>query len=136
MSREQFEYLSNVRGFVILGFGIIGTGIGGLIPAVLSGNTSLDTIGSSIIGAVFGFFPGALIGGAISLFVNAGPVDVQGRTESEGRQLVGETCVVCGQRIGSIVDADFCKGCGNPLHHECLSSQSIEGTDGCPRCGA
>ena len=34
-------------------------------------------------------------------------------------QLVGLSCAVCSQRVGSEIDGHFCEGCGNPIHNAC-----------------
>jgi len=51
-------------------------------------------------------------------------------------QLVGQACVVCDERIRSIMDAEFCQDCGNPVHHRCFrtSRDSLPATL-CSRCG-
>jgi hypothetical protein len=62
------------------------------------------------------------------------------------RQLVGQNCAVCGNRIGSVVDGRFCEGCGNPVHDNCSKPApepvsndellSVADQQFCPRCGA
>ncbi len=47
-------------------------------------------------------------------------------------QLVGQTCVRCGERISNELDAQFCGACGSPVHNRCAQP----GGDGCPMCGA
>ena len=61
-------------------------------------------------------------------------------------QLVGMSCAVCGQRIGSTIDGRFCGGCGNPVHDRCSSDAALPASNDdllsaddvaeCPRCGA
>jgi hypothetical protein len=50
-------------------------------------------------------------------------------------QLVGLECVVCGQRIGSIIDGKFCDGCGNPIHAACRITSPAAESASCPQCG-
>jgi hypothetical protein len=51
-------------------------------------------------------------------------------------QLVGCTCVVCGQRISSILEGRFCSACGNALHHDCGKPVDAPADPGrCPDCG-
>lgn len=49
-------------------------------------------------------------------------------------QLVGQSCAICGRRIGSILDAHFCPACGRPVHPACTESVSTIPPDGCPVC--
>ena len=50
-------------------------------------------------------------------------------------QLVGQMCVVCRERIGSVLDSRFCPDCGCPVHAVCsTTAQRSEGS--CPACGA
>src|SRR5262245_44369460 len=50
------------------------------------------------------------------------------------QQLVGRACVVCGQRIGSVVEGRFCPTCGNAVHNGCVEPGSAA-PDKCPDCG-
>ena len=50
-------------------------------------------------------------------------------------QLVGQLCVLCHERIGSILDGQFCLSCGCPIHEACaIARQRLEGT--CAACSA
>ena len=51
------------------------------------------------------------------------------------RQLVGEQCTHCRQRIGSDLDGRYCEACGCPVHAECVLA-AAPGTQGgcCPSC--
>lgn len=61
-------------------------------------------------------------------------------------QLVGMSCAVCSQRVGSEVDGRFCEVCGNPIHNGCSKCPpapasnddilSVAEASECPRCGA
>jgi hypothetical protein len=51
-------------------------------------------------------------------------------------QLVGCTCVVCGQRISSILEGHFCSACGNAVHHDCNKpADAPADPERCPGCG-
>lgn len=51
------------------------------------------------------------------------------------RQLVGQRCVICRQRIGSVLEGEFCSACGQPSHFEC-SKPPLEIADNlCHSCG-
>ncbi len=60
-------------------------------------------------------------------------------------QLVGRSCAVCDERIGSEVDGRFCEGCGNPIHNRCTTAApspaigvdllSVAEAVACPTCG-
>lgn len=51
-------------------------------------------------------------------------------------QLVGTTCVICDQRIASVMGAGFCDKCGNPRHDECQDKFTLQGNaHGCDKCG-
>jgi len=50
-------------------------------------------------------------------------------------QLVGLACVRCRNSIGSVIDGQFCAGCGCPVHNECAAPRAT--VDGeCRLCGA
>jgi hypothetical protein len=52
-------------------------------------------------------------------------------------QVVGTSCALCGQRIGSIIEGGFCPDCGAPVHNHCAASPARrEGPEACPSCGA
>ena len=50
------------------------------------------------------------------------------------RQLVNTACVVCGERIKSVIDARFCDGCRCPVHDGCVKPSGDDGS--CATCGA
>jgi hypothetical protein len=53
------------------------------------------------------------------------------------RQLVGESCVLCRQRIGSIVEGQFCPSCGCPVHRKCMRpGPEPDAGPACDSCGA
>jgi hypothetical protein len=53
------------------------------------------------------------------------------------RQLVGLSCVLCGERIGSIIDGRFCESCGCPIHNKCVRPTGDADRDSrCATCGA
>lgn len=57
------------------------------------------------------------------------------------RQLVGNGCVLCGGRIGSVLEGHFCARCGCPVHGKCPPSEPkpyapAEPGERCPTCGA
>src|SRR5262249_39998084 len=49
-------------------------------------------------------------------------------------QLVGYACVVCGQRIDSIVEGRFCEVCGSPVHTGCVKPDG-PAPGACAGCG-
>jgi hypothetical protein len=50
------------------------------------------------------------------------------------RQIVGLSCAICRQAIGSILEGEFCPACGGPVHQACRRPQATaEGT--CQTCG-
>jgi len=49
------------------------------------------------------------------------------------RQLVGQNCVHCGERISCSLDGEFCLSCGSPAHINCVKPGNATG---CPLCGA
>jgi hypothetical protein len=50
-------------------------------------------------------------------------------------QLVGQNCRLCGNRIGSALDAHFCDACRNPIHNECVVPSERQGEGKCLTCG-
>jgi hypothetical protein len=52
------------------------------------------------------------------------------------QQLVGQSCVLCGRRITSELDARFCPVCKKPIHDGCISGELSSSSDVCPRCGS
>ena len=52
-------------------------------------------------------------------------------------QLVGSVCVICQQRIGSILEGKFCKRCDAAVHNSCVAPDAERAAEGhCPDCGA
>ncbi len=49
------------------------------------------------------------------------------------KQLVGEKCIMCEQRIATDLDGRFCKACRSPRHDVCVRRGEASG---CPECGA
>jgi hypothetical protein len=50
--------------------------------------------------------------------------------------VVGCSCVLCGERIASIFDGVFCPDCRGPYHHKCFGNPARERTAGrCNYCG-
>jgi hypothetical protein len=53
------------------------------------------------------------------------------------RQLVGQLCVHCRERIPCLVDGDFCAACGCPVHDRCRATASVSpAPDACKTCAA
>ena len=50
-------------------------------------------------------------------------------------QLVNSACRICGQRIASVLDGEFCASCDSPIHCRCARA-SIGTANCCSRCGA
>jgi hypothetical protein len=51
------------------------------------------------------------------------------------RQLVGQRCTLCQQRISTDLDGRFCRACGCPVHTDCVpAAGATPGGDGCPSC--
>jgi hypothetical protein len=48
-------------------------------------------------------------------------------------QLVGQSCVRCGDRIPDEIDSRFCGACGSPIHDRCARTG---GEGDCTACGA
>jgi hypothetical protein len=84
-----------------------------------------------LLGLPFGFFLGALCG----LFLSWLPGVAPPKPASSGRQLVGEMCIVCRKRIGSIAEGGFCPVCGGAVHHGCIQARASDGESRCPVCG-
>lgn len=54
-----------------------------------------------------------------------------------GRQLVGQACVLCQERISSELAAQFCRYCRSPSHHHCsLAAREPLVAESCTACGA
>lgn len=51
-------------------------------------------------------------------------------------QLVGQACVLCGGRIGSVLVARFCPACSRPAHTACVGANNNSSVEGCPVCHA
>lgn len=52
------------------------------------------------------------------------------------RQLVGRVCVLCGERISSILDGRCCDQCGSPVHHKCIGRSDLpKAKTPCSTCG-
>jgi hypothetical protein len=52
-----------------------------------------------------------------------------------GVQIVGEICLVCGQRVGSVLEGHFCSGCGYAVHSKCVLKQAASSGSACLICG-
>lgn len=53
------------------------------------------------------------------------------------RQLVGSKCVLCQERIGSILEGEHCAQCGHPIHNKCVKHATESASEGlCPLCGS
>ena len=50
-------------------------------------------------------------------------------------QLVNKECAVCHERIASVVDTEFCRMCGNPVHRMCKPDEASGSLGHCPQCG-
>jgi len=51
-------------------------------------------------------------------------------------QLVGQRCVLCEQRIMTILDGRFCKACSQAVHDSCAKSDNLPRSNShCPACG-
>ena len=56
---------------------------------------------------------------------------------SPQRQLVGSKCVLCQERIGSVMEGEHCAQCRHPVHNKCVKPESERGGDGlCALCGS
>ena len=52
-------------------------------------------------------------------------------------QFVNSKCVVCGQRIQSIVEGRICEECGHPVHSRCFQPQAADAEENkCTICGS
>src|SRR5262245_51400138 len=51
------------------------------------------------------------------------------------RQIVGLRCTICGKRISSIIEADFCPECHSPVHNNC-AAEKISALESCAKCGS
>jgi hypothetical protein len=52
------------------------------------------------------------------------------------RQLVGLRCVICQERISSVLEGRFCSSCQNAIHNQCAATTSAPlGRDICHLCG-
>src|SRR5262249_59898956 len=51
------------------------------------------------------------------------------------RQLVGQSCGLCGNRIPSDLDGRFCAGCGAAIHTRCVPDPIPNDPASCPQCG-
>lgn len=50
-------------------------------------------------------------------------------------QLVGLPCSICGERIGSVLDAAFCSACEYPVHNRCKLPTTSARPTVCTGCG-
>ncbi len=50
-------------------------------------------------------------------------------------QLVNSACRICGERIASVLEGEFCTSCNSPIHHGCMHASSGV-IDRCSTCGA
>ena len=136
MGREEYENSANIGIVVVVGMGVV-CGLGGLLAPV-TGDLDFGT-GSKFVDACIGwaggFFVGIILGLFIYWLVSSSPTDLENRI-SHGPQLVGENCIFCGKRIGSIAEGEFCSQCRNPVHHRCVSVKGEGAENQCPRCGA
>jgi hypothetical protein len=136
MSREQDDYHGNTRALVVLGLGGAGSLMGAMLPILKATTYGTDSVMvASLLGLPGGFFVGALGGLLLSYMVRSSSPETTERM-SGGPQLVGQNCVFCRKPIGSIVEGEFCRGCGSPAHHRCIPEQIDEKDDRCRECGA
>lgn len=49
-------------------------------------------------------------------------------------QLVGQSCSVCGERIGNTFESAFCEKCANPVHHRCRAPGPAAPAQSCTIC--
>lgn len=49
-------------------------------------------------------------------------------------QLVGQSCSICGERIGNTFESAFCEKCRHPVHNHCRTANHTPET--CSACGA
>jgi hypothetical protein len=136
MDREQAEYHNQVKTVVIVFLGCGGALLGCILP--IYGQTLYGT-GSVILGAfvglLIGFLLGAFIGLLLSWLVQLRPTASSPEGAIQARQLVGEMCVICHQRIGDLVEGTFCQACGSAVHHACVQAHG-SGLEGrCQSCG-
>lgn len=101
----------------------------------LSGVTSLPAwfivpILLSVVGLLLGLLITRLLATPHSL------QESKDKTNSQTRQLVGEQCVCCQNRITNVLEGDFCTSCGSALHHRCKKSRLDTAELHCPDCGA
>jgi hypothetical protein len=53
------------------------------------------------------------------------------------QQLVGQSCKLCGGRIGSILEGRYCRDCRSPVHNACAQGSPKQPGEGrCPACGS
>lgn len=137
MDKEQWEYHAQMRTAVSIGLGFFTALAGVMLPVSRVSMYGLDdVITAAIMGGLVGFFLGIIAGLLLAWLVRLSPAASAGRASLAGPQLVGETCVLCNKRIGSIIEGEFCAACGTPIHHQCVQAASERrNATGCSRCG-
>lgn len=92
--------------------------LGGVVGALVLGGTG---------GAVLGAIAGAACGVGLALMhvnnLSDNRMETYGPT-SIGPQLVGSSCVGCGQKVVSVVGAQKCRQCGAPCHDDCFAQHA------------
>lgn len=92
-----------------------------------------------LYGALVGLIGGALGASIAAAIINAKPhrartAQEEGRSgpASTGTQLVGSSCVGCGERIASLLGAERCEHCLGAVHSDCAASHRDENHAGMP----
>jgi hypothetical protein len=128
---DQEHQLAYQQNQTMLGCGLMGIFLfAGLMFAFYSGDLLVWLTVPLILGAV-GLVTGLLIA---RLGAKLGVGDDRSRGPSGQRQIVNEECILCQQRIASIMDGILCSGCGAAFHQHCAQTVEASGVRCCPRC--
>jgi hypothetical protein len=138
MRQENGDFRRFRRSNLVLGLAWLGGFIGFLIPIaffrdqlVQPGGAEWSVLGllvnpmlllAGIVCALLGAGMGLLLGALAGHFLDRSLGDPSMKSNaalSATRQIVGESCCLCGKRIASILEGNFCLGCGKPGHHQC-----------------
>jgi hypothetical protein len=136
MTREQFEYPEWMRAAIVVVLGLGGAVLGPLLPIKGLTQYGLSSfVGAVYMGSLIGLIAGFLCGLLLYRLTGKRRPDMDELRIPLSRQLVGEMCVLCRQRIGALDEGQFCPMCGSPVHHACVRPRTDPAGLECRQCG-
>jgi len=138
MAKINKDTRSHEPVYLAFGLGLVGTACSAVFAFQIGNGVFAELCAcfGTVLGFALGFLFGWFVGLILCAYFDRRPVSLFAQMESGGPQLVGEKCIHCQKEITSILEGQFCLGCGQPVHHQCLPASTEVSPEGCPRCGA